>query len=171
MTASPQWKLREELAEYSIDELQRKLIKVDKITFESLNESDRYNPHRLIRKIEIATSTKKTPPSVTPLRTKVASIIGLRFAQPKKMKDAITQRVYARLTQGAIQEVKNLLNEGYTKSDPGLQTIGYQQIMSFLSGELTEEQAIEQWIRAEIKYAKRQNTFMKKDDHIIWMER
>lgn len=169
IAVSPQWKLREELAHYSVEQLQNRLIDIDKPTFEALNNSDRNNPHRLIRKIEIASSKKhSTNTSITTPKVKVISLTGFKFAQTKKMEEVITQRVHARLEQGAIQEVESLLKGGYSRNNPGLKTIGYQQIISFLSGDITRDQAVDQWIRAEMHYAKRQYTFMKKDTHITW---
>ena len=49
-----------------------------------------------------------------------------------------------------------------------MKTIGYKQLMNFLEGSVTEEQAIKEWITAEVQYAKRQYTFMKKDKNITW---
>jgi tRNA dimethylallyltransferase len=82
----------------------------------------------------------------------------------------IEKRVGERLENGAIDEVKNILKMGYKSTDPGLKTIGYQQIIKYLNKELTKEKAIEDWINKEVQYAKRQLTFMKKDHNIKWRE-
>lgn len=82
----------------------------------------------------------------------------------------IEKRVEERLKKGAIEEVKKLLKMGYTENDPGLKTIGYQQIIRYLNKELTKEKAIDDWINKEVQYAKRQLTFMKKDKNISWRE-
>ena len=59
---------------------------------------------------------------------------------------------------------------GYKQSDPGMKTIGYQQIIKYLNKEITEQEAIEDWVNKEVQYAKRQLTFMKKDKNISWRE-
>ena len=59
---------------------------------------------------------------------------------------------------------------GYKKTDPGLQTIGYRQLIEYLENKVSQKQATENWITAEIQYAKRQYTFMKKDKNIDWQE-
>jgi hypothetical protein len=59
---------------------------------------------------------------------------------------------------------------GYSADDPGLKTIGYQEIISHLKGEITLDAAIEQWIYSEMHYAKRQVTFMKSNSDIEWTE-
>jgi len=95
-------------------------------------------------------------------------MIGLRYKNKEKLREAIKTRVEKRLKQGAIKEVELLLKKGYQKTDPGLKTIGYQQIIDYLEGNTTKKQAIEKWITAEVQYAKRQYTFMKKDKNIKW---
>ena len=90
-------------------------------------------------------------------------LIGLKYKDKNKLRQAIKTRVEKRLKQGAIEEIKSLLKKGYKKTDPGLKTIGYQQIISYLEGKVNKEEAIKQWITAEVQYAKRQLTFMKKD--------
>lgn len=98
------------------------------------------------------------------------SITGLRYKNKENLVNAIKSRVEKRLKQGAIREVKSLLKRGYKKTDPGLKTIGYQQIISYLEGKISKQEAIKQWITAEVQYAKRQNTFMKNDKNINWLE-
>ena len=45
---------------------------------------------------------------------------------------------------------------------PGLQTLGYTQLFAYLNGDLLLEEATDQWLAAECKYAKRQKTYFKK---------
>ena len=96
--------------------------------------------------------------------------IGLKYRLKDDLISSIKKRVEKRLNEGAVKEVKKLLAQGYTETDPGLKTIGYQQIIQYLRGKLTKQQAIEQWINKEVQYAKRQYTFMKKDKNISWKE-
>ncbi len=95
--------------------------------------------------------------------------VGLKFKEKDKLRKAIETRVEERLKHGAIEEVQSLLKMGYKETDPGLKTIGYQQILAHLKGSLTKDEAITQWINKEIQYAKRQYTFMKKDKNIKWV--
>ena len=207
------WELRNKLNKKSVKQLQDMLKKQDYQTFKSLNESDRNNPHRLIRKIEISnfvTSNEKAnvvtggsrggvPDSAQIMasmsstdgeeirdRTRKKSleiknslsnyfksaksrkIIGLRFKDNKQLKLAITKRVEQRMRNGALQEVKHLIKMGYKITDPGMQTIGYKQLMQYLTGTISKDGALRQWISKEVQYAKRQYTFMKKDKNIKW---
>ncbi len=158
-------KLREELNKKSIDQLQKILLSFNKNIKKDFNQSDWLNPRRLIRRIEILKANKKPQKKKTNL-FKNLKIIGLFFKDKNQLKEKITQRVLNRLENGAINEVKNLLKQGYKKTDPGLKTIGYQQIIDFLENKIDKEKMIESWINAEVNYAKRQLTFMKKDKNI-----
>ncbi len=185
----PNFKLRKKLASKSINELQNIFNTIGVQSFNRLNNSEKNNPQRLIRKIEIAkfyssserSESRSTKDSSQQARTIKLDeklgiknlrivFIGLKFKDKGKLKQAITNRVEERLKNGAIDEVKKLLKMGYKESDPGLKTIGYQQIIQYLKGTLTQEQAINEWITKEIQYAKRQLTFMKKDKNISWKE-
>lgn len=165
----PDFKLREKLNNKSVDYLQKYLISLNLQIFERLNHSDQLNPRRLIRKIEIAKKGTLLIRSVLK-RTDPEIFIGLKYKDKSKLRQAIEKRVEERLKNGAIDEVKKILEMGYKKSDPGMKTIGYQQIIKYLNKELTKEKAIEDWINKEVQYAKRQYTFMKKDKNIKWRE-
>lgn len=173
----PDWKLRKQLDKYSLIDLQNKLKEINIKLFNNLNQSDRNNPRRLMRKIEIAKYEKAIKLNkdeifaFKPFFKKInVELIGLKFKKKQDLVKAIKKRVEKRLKQGAIKEVKDLLNKGYSNKDPGLQTIGYKQIIKYLKGEMSKENAIEQWRLKEIQYAKRQYTFMKKDKNIKWRD-
>lgn len=177
----PDWELRKKLDKKTVAELQDMLTKISPHTLEQLNQSDKNNPRRLMRKIELAVAhhskipvhfPKKDLGSLEKFRNEfgmaTVKFIGLRFAKNESLISAITQRVEERIKMGAFDEVKKILEMGYTEHDPGLQTIGYQQLIKFFRGKLSREQAIDQWKNKEIQYAKRQFTFMKKDKNIHW---
>ncbi len=178
--------LRDSLNQKKVPELQKILTGLDAGTLSGMNSSDRLNPRRLIRKIEILNYQKTYNLPLSALSDfkrnkapRLSSIfnmnirlncIGLRFRNKNNLKTIIKKRVEKRLRQGAVAEVKNLLAQGYSKTDPGLQTIGYRQILAHLEGKLTLRQAQEDWINKEIQYANRQLTFMKKDPLISWID-
>lgn len=167
----PNLRLRKELGKLSIKELQKKLKEIAPQKFNELNQSDKNNPHRLIRKIEIFSNFCNQEKKLNKKNLyQPTFFIGLKFKNKDDLKKAIVKRVEKRLKNGAIDEVKKLIKLGFKKTDPGLKTIGYQQLLLFLEGKINKKQAIDQWIKAEIQYAKRQETFMKKDKNIIWRE-
>lgn len=166
----PNFKLREELNNKSVSELQDILKKLSLQSFNRLNNSDVKNPRRLIRRIEIESNPQIS--QIRPIRpiSLISQFIGLKYKDKSKLGEIIAKRVDHRLKNGAIDEVKKLLKMGYTKDDPGLKTIGYQQVIKYLDNDLTIEKTIEDWINKEVQYAKRQLTFMKKDKNIKWKE-
>ena len=170
VNVSPNWKLRKQLERKSIKQLQNELNKLDVRIPKQLNESDRSNPRRLIRKIEIILNQSKKSNQIKHSAFNISEFTGFHFASREKLENAIRRRVELRLKHGAIEEVQSLRKKGYSKHDPGLQTIGYQQIIAFLEGNISKSEAIDQWITAEIQYAKRQYVFMKKDKNINWKD-
>jgi len=170
----PNFKLREKLNPKSVKELQGILKKLSLQSFNRLNHSDQLNPRRLIRKIEVESQphiiSKRLPMSQIKPISQIYQFIGLKYKDKSKLRQAIEKRVEDRLKEGAIEEVKKLLKMGYKGSDPGMKTIGYQQIIKFLSKKITIEKVVEDWVNKEVQYAKRQLTFMKKDKNISWRE-
>ena len=173
----PSLLLRQKLNTETVAKLQDKLREVDTHLFQNLNESDKQNPQRLIRKIEIASFYKKKGVKVPTkmqflfnnfFKDKEIEFIGLTYKNREDIFKAIKIRVDKRLKEGAIDEVRSLLAEGYNEHDPGMKTIGYQQIIRYLKGKMTKQQAIDEWTRKEFQYTKRQLTFMKKDPNIVW---
>ena len=179
-TSETDWELRNNLEEKSVVELQGILNQKDTAILETMNNSDKNNPRRLIRRIEILNDTtpevfvSSQPSSVFCLEEKLGitglniQITGFYRENRETMREVIKQRVIKRLDQGAVQETKELLRK-YSVHSPGLQSIGYQQIIQFIDGNITEEQLIEDWTNKEYQYAKRQYTFMKQDHHISWI--
>jgi len=162
------WELRKKLEGASVADLQLRLKKDNGSFLDSMNESDRNNPRRLIRRIEIATHGGTLPIPISPHEI-LSEQLGIKIIyQPffhttqEAAREKIAQRVEARFKQGALDEVKTLLAAGYVKTDPGLNAIGYKQLIGYLEKELTLSEAKKQWTTAEVQYAKRQKTYFKK---------
>lgn len=174
----PDWNLREELNKASLEDLQMRLMDMNYDVFDSMNNSDQNNPRRLIRRIEIISHSESQTKNLGVTSHRGPSrpmgdqdditFIGLRFANDEKLRATIEKRVHSRIAAGALEETRNLLSMGYKKTDPGLQTIGYKQIIQFLNKEISEEEMTTLWITAEVQYAKRQYTFMKTNSAIEW---
>jgi tRNA dimethylallyltransferase len=163
------------LSSKSVIELTELLKQKNSALFDEMNESDRMNPRRLIRRIEIVYAGGTLAPKTTEITLLsrlthpggVCGQIDIQFipffhTDSEKTREIIRARVMARLDAGAVEETQSLLSEGYKATDPGLNAIGYQQIISYINNECTKEQMIELWLTREIQYAKRQKTFFKK---------
>ena len=154
-----------QLSAGSVEDMQMKIGSVDPTALANLNNSDRSNPHRLLSLLAKLQNPSYVPPlsDLTTLFPDVQkSITVLLHDSPMTARDRLSARVATRLAQGAIEECQGLLKRGHTPDMPGLQTLGYTQLFAYLNGDLLLEEATDQWLAAECKYAKRQKTYFKK---------
>jgi len=149
---SPNPTLRQKLSQLSASDLFAKLQKLDPIKVNSLNNSEKNNPRRLIRYLEIVLSKQKQRPSLKLREGLGVSYCVLTCPNPI-LKERIKERVVKRLHEGALTELKNLLKK-YNKSLPSFTACGYQSLLAS-----TDPQV---WINSEYHYAKRQKTFFQK---------
>lgn len=169
--------LRESLEKLSVDELFDKLGVLDSSKAASLNSSDKKNSRRLIRAIEVAVwNTENTiQKHEVNLREKVLSddvdvlMIGLT-AEKEKLLNNIIKRVEDRMNHGFIDEVESLLKNGVSWKMQSMNALGYKESEAFFKQGMSYEEFIESWIRNEMKYAKRQLTWFKKDNRINWFD-
>lgn len=152
--------LRRQLDGLFVQELQQKLMKINKIKWESMNVSDRQNPRRLVRAIEIAEYNHKnqTPKVNADLKTQNVIILGLASSR-KSINERIDIRVEHRMRFGMAEEVKQLVEKGYTWKLPSMKSLGYREF-EFIATSL--EERIKAWKISEHQYAKRQMLYLKK---------
>lgn len=164
----PNLKLREALNKLNVNDLQRKLEFLNKELYESLNNSDKNNPHRLIRKIEISKYKKNTKHEMSPQIKLPFKINAFIFKNQDLARKKIESRVNNRILNGAVKEIEFLREKGYTLNDMGLKSIGYAQLYKALNNELSQKEAIADWINKELQYSKRQLTLLKTFNGINW---
>ncbi|MHB1686245.1 MAG: tRNA (adenosine(37)-N6)-dimethylallyltransferase MiaA [Ignavibacteriaceae bacterium] len=81
----------------------------------------------------------------------------------------IDRRVDEMIALGLVEETKNILEKGFDKNLNSLNTVGYKEIISFLDGNISLDRAVELIKRNTRRFAKRQLTWFRADDRIIWM--
>ena len=86
----------------------------------------------------------------------------------KTLYQNIELRVEEMIEIGFVEEVKRLLESGYSKTLNALNTVGYKEIIQYLENEISLERAIELIKRNTRRYAKRQMTWFNKDKRITW---
>ncbi len=180
--------LRLELANFTIEKLQVKLKEVHMQKWEQMNNSDRNNPRRLIRAIEIEEyrienmkhskderAECNSEFDLEPhwgLRNKKGMMdivwIGLKI-EKEILEKKIRARVLDRLHNGAVEETKRLV-ERYGWDKPSMTGIGYRDLKPYIEGEVSLAQATENWIMHEMQYAKRQMTWFAKEERIEWFD-
>ncbi|NMB82019.1 MAG: tRNA (adenosine(37)-N6)-dimethylallyltransferase MiaA [Ignavibacteria bacterium] len=82
----------------------------------------------------------------------------------------INNRVITMISNGLVDEVKNILNQGYDSKLNSLNTVGYKEIISYLQNEISLDRAVELIKRNTRHYAKRQLTWFRKDKRINWIK-
>ncbi len=158
--------LRQELDALLVSDLQTRLTKLNPVKYNSMNHSDQNNPRRLIRAIEVVSAPIDLTRQSSFIKPKPKNI-GLYYNDSNIYFKIVRERVLARLSLGAINETQNLRKSASPQS---LSAIGYRSIISYLDGDLTYEQMVENWTIDEISYAKRQLTWFRAQD-VTWYDR
>ncbi|HIJ55692.1 MAG TPA: tRNA (adenosine(37)-N6)-dimethylallyltransferase MiaA [Deltaproteobacteria bacterium] len=86
----------------------------------------------------------------------------------KILYDRINSRVEAMVDEGLVEEVKQLLDMGYSCDIKPMQSIGYRHMADFIQGRLEWDEALDTMKRDTRRYAKRQLTWFRKDPEMIW---
>ncbi|NLV88573.1 MAG: tRNA (adenosine(37)-N6)-dimethylallyltransferase MiaA [Tissierellia bacterium] len=161
----------EDLAdEHGNEYIHKMLEKIDKESYNRINVMDR---KRIIRALEIYEVTGK-PMSQQGNNFRKPSdkynllMFGLNMDR-EKLYERINLRVDKMIEAGLIEEVSNLLRMGYHKDLVSMQGIGYKEIIWYLEGEISLEEAIEHIKKGSRNYAKRQLTWFRRDNRIKWV--
>jgi len=88
-----------------------------------------------------------------------------------KLYERIDQRVDQMITEGLVQEVQSLLNIGCTRNMVSMQGLGYKEIIDYLQGEITLEEAIYKIKRDTRHFAKRQLTWFRREKDVRWINK
>jgi tRNA dimethylallyltransferase len=81
----------------------------------------------------------------------------------------IEQRVEQMWTDGFVEEVRLLAERGLREGRTASRALGYQQVLAFLDGKLTEAEAKERTITGTRRFARRQDSWFRKDPRITWV--
>lgn len=85
--------------------------------------------------------------------------------------ERIDRRVDLMVEQGLVNEVRHLKDMGYHKEMVSMQGLGYKEILSYLDGEMTLEEAIYIIKRETRHFAKRQLTWFRRERDVIWFDK
>lgn len=160
----PNTKLRKELEKKSVSELFKIIKKLDPKRSKTI---DAKNPHRLIRAIEIAKFLGKVPKLKKEQKYNTLEI-GLKIDMAILEKN-ITNRLQKRLKKGMVAEVKKLHDSGVSWKKLESFGLEYGFIACFLQSKISKQEMISSIKTESLKYAKRQMTWFKKDQRILWL--
>ncbi len=153
--------------ERGADWLHDKLARLDP---ESAQKIDARNVRRTIRALEVILTTGR---KFSEQRGQVESpyqliTIGLTRPRPE-LYQRVDKRIDLMFANGFVDEVKGLLDRGYSPALPSMSAIGYRECVSVVKGLLTEEQAKVEMRRVTRVFVRRQaNWFKESDPSIMW---
>lgn len=170
----PQVKRDEEyrklLGQYDKEILYNNLIQIDPVTANKIHIND---TKRIIRALEIYRLSGQTPSEIIVDQEKEIPynllIIGLTMDR-EKLYERINQRVNNMINQGLVEEVKKLLASGYNENFNSMQGLGYKEIIKYLKGEISLEDAIFLIKQGTRRYAKRQLSWFRQMPEIHWFD-
>ncbi|WP_228851963.1 tRNA (adenosine(37)-N6)-dimethylallyltransferase MiaA [Aegicerativicinus sediminis] len=145
--------------------LQQKLNELDPYYYQN---ADINNPHRIVRALEICLGTRKPYSSFltgSPIERNFTPIyIGLT-GEREDIYNRINKRVDQMIREGLIDEVGELLQH---KNLNALNTVGYKELFEYLDEKTDLETAISEIKKNSRRYAKRQLTWLRKNDAVHW---
>lgn len=167
---------RKELEELAITKgqtyLHDELKKVDEISANSIHQN---NVKRVIRALEYYHQTGLKISEHNEEQRQKESPYNFSYFVLKNHRNVLYERINLRIDKmleaGLIEEVKNLLQKGCTKEMVSMQGLGYKEIISYLDGECTLEEAIYLLKRDTRHFAKRQLTWFKREKEVTWIEK
>jgi tRNA dimethylallyltransferase len=164
-------RLESELADLGAAELHARLTGLDPAAAAAILPS---NGRRIVRALEVIELTGRpftaSMPTYEQVRPDQKTVqVGLTLPRPE-----LDQRIAARVDRmwqaGFETEVKDLVRHGLRDGKTASRALGYQQLLRHLDGELTLDQAREETIKATRRFARRQESWFRRDPRIRWLD-
>ncbi|MCL6638192.1 MAG: tRNA (adenosine(37)-N6)-dimethylallyltransferase MiaA [Firmicutes bacterium] len=164
-------KLQKEAADIGPEGMHRRLAEIDPDAAKKLHPRD---TRRVIRALEVYYRTGRPISSyqykdgqANPIYR--AKIFGLTMAR-ESLYRRIEKRVDWMIAAGLVDEVHGLLERGYQPELPSMRGLGYKEIVPYLRGQLSLEEAVALLKRNTRRFAKRQLTWFRRDSRIHWLD-
>lgn len=173
MTDSPEMQvkrneaLRQALAEATAEELYQRLKEVRSERAEQLNKSDRANPVRLMRALEVELAREAGEMPLSSNSVWSVQLLGLTMDR-HSLYGSVDRRIKEMVDLGLVEEVRRLV-EQYGWQQQAFKAIGYAQILDHLQERLSLEEAIKQIEHQTHDYIRRQYTWFRKQP-VEWFE-
>ena len=164
--------LEQYVKEHGAHELHEKLRAVDEKAAEDIHEN---NIKRVIRALEFHhLSGQKISEHNENERQKESPYNFAYFVlndERDRLYQRINQRVDTMIEQGLVEEVQKLKNVGYHKNMVSMQGLGYKEILDYLDGIDSLEEAVYRIKRDTRHFAKRQLTWFRRERDVIWVDK
>ncbi|MGA1868496.1 MAG: tRNA (adenosine(37)-N6)-dimethylallyltransferase MiaA [bacterium] len=156
--------LKKIIAEKGVYSLFQELKTIDPKTAAHIHHNDK---QRIMRALEVYYTTGETISSLhtqhNPYKPLRPTLIFLLHPPREQLYRRIEQRVDSMMKQGFLDEVKHLLRKGYTKDDPGMQSLGYRILTQHCEDKTSLTIAVSLIKRDTRHYAKRQMTWFRQE--------
>ena len=155
------------------DAIYAELMRVDRESAEAIHPN---NVKRVIRALEIYYSCGVPKSELDRASKQIeprydASVLMLKYADRDILYRRIEKRVDQMIAEGLLDETRALMEEGvFEKNGTAAQAIGYKELLGYLRGEQSLEDAISDLKTATRRYAKRQITWFSAKDYVLSLE-
>ncbi|SDG16964.1 tRNA dimethylallyltransferase [Sinosporangium album] len=160
-------RLEAELADVGPAPLHLRLSELDPKAAEVILPS---NGRRIVRALEVIELSGRpfsaTMPSFDAVYPSVQ--IGLDVPRPE-LDERIALRVERMWEAGLVEEVRALAARGLAEGRTASRALGYAQVLRFLAGEWTEDEAKQETIRTTRRFARRQESWFRRDPRVVWL--
>ncbi|MFI2762880.1 tRNA (adenosine(37)-N6)-dimethylallyltransferase MiaA [Streptomyces echinatus] len=128
------------------------------------------NGRRIVRALEVIEITGQPFTANLPGHDSVYDTvqIGVDVARPE-LDDRIARRVDRMWEAGLVDEVRALEAQGLREGRTASRALGYQQVLAALAGECTEAEARAETVRATKRFARRQDSWFRRDPRVHWL--
>ena len=158
--------------EHGAEALHEKLALVDPASAEMIHPN---NIKRVIRALEFYEQTGKRISEHNEIQRQRESPYAFAYFvltdDRAHLYERINRRVDQMIEEGLVNEVQALKDKGYTKQLVSMQGLGYKEILDYLDGNCTLEEAIYTIKRDTRHFAKRQLTWFKRERDVIWLDK
>lgn len=164
--------LEELAAAYGVSKLHDMLKAVDPDSAAAIHEN---NVKRVIRALEFYKKTGKQISKHNEEERARTSPYNFAYFVLNNSRDVLYNRIDRRvdimLENGLVDEVKALMDQGYTRDMVSMQGLGYKEIIDYLSGDISYDEAVYILKRDTRHFAKRQITWFKRERDVIWVNK
>ncbi len=169
VTAPPvRRRLEAELAELGPKALHERLSRLDWVAAAAILPT---NGRRIVRALEVIEVSGGTFKARMPSYESVypAVQVGLRLPR-EQLDERIVARVEGMWRAGFVDEVRSLETAGLRTGKTASRALGYAQVLRFLAGEWSQSRARDETIRATRRFARRQESWFRRDPRVIWLD-
>jgi tRNA dimethylallyltransferase len=165
-------KMADFAAEHGAEALHEKLKEMDPVSYETIHAN---NTKRVIRALEYYHLTGQPISAHNEQEHKKESPYNFAYFvltdDRAHLYERIDRRVDLMMEKGLVDEVKKLYDMGYHKDMVSMQGLGYKELLSYLDGECTLDEAVYIIKRETRHFAKRQLTWFRRERDVIWLDK